>query len=50
MAHEPAAESAFNATIAPWLSVHGWRVGRLINPFGHHWEIGKETACPVAVS
>jgi PhnB protein len=20
---------------------HGWRVGRLVDPFGHHWEIGK---------
>jgi PhnB protein len=23
---------------------HGWRVGRLVDPFGHHWEIG----CPLA--
>lgn len=21
---------------------HGWRVGRIKDPFGHHWEIGKE--------
>jgi uncharacterized damage-inducible protein DinB len=21
---------------------HGWRVGRLVDPFGHHWEIGRE--------
>ncbi len=20
---------------------HGWRVGRLVDPFGHHWEIGR---------
>jgi PhnB protein len=20
---------------------YGWRVGRLADPFGHHWEIGK---------
>lgn len=20
---------------------HGWRVGRLADPFGHHWEVGK---------
>ena len=20
---------------------HGWRVGRLADPFGHHWEIGR---------
>jgi PhnB protein len=26
---------------------HGWRVGRLIDPFGHEWEIGKPlTAWP----
>jgi PhnB protein len=21
---------------------HGWRIGRVVDPFGHHWEIGKE--------
>lgn len=25
---------------------YGWRVGRLIDPYGHHWEIGK----PLCVS
>ena len=20
---------------------HGWRIGRVVDPFGHHWEIGK---------
>ena len=20
---------------------YGWRVGRVVDPFGHHWEIGK---------
>ena len=20
---------------------YGWRIGRLVDPFGHHWEIGK---------
>jgi PhnB protein len=20
---------------------HGWRLGRVLDPFGHHWEIGK---------
>jgi PhnB protein len=20
---------------------YGWRVGRIIDPFGHHWEVGK---------
>lgn len=23
---------------------YGWRVGRLVDPFGHHWEIGKPLA------
>jgi PhnB protein len=22
-------------------NVHGWRLGRIVDPFGHHWEIGK---------
>ncbi len=21
---------------------HGWRMGRVVDPFGHHWEIGRE--------
>lgn len=21
---------------------HGWRLGRVQDPFGHHWEIGRE--------
>jgi PhnB protein len=23
---------------------HGWRVGRVVDPFGHHWEIGHPVA------
>jgi PhnB protein len=23
---------------------HGWRVGRVVDPFGHHWEIGRQLA------
>ena len=23
---------------------HGWRVGRVVDPFGHHWEIGRSLA------
>ncbi len=23
---------------------HGWRVGRVDDPFGHHWEIGRPVA------
>jgi PhnB protein len=22
---------------------HGWRIGRVRDPFGHHWELGKRT-------
>jgi PhnB protein len=22
-------------------NAYGWRVGRVVDPFGHHWEIGK---------
>jgi PhnB protein len=30
---------------------HGWRLGRIEDPFGHHWEIGKPlVAWPPAVS
>jgi PhnB protein len=21
---------------------YGWRIGRVLDPFGHHWEIGKQ--------
>ncbi len=27
--------------IAPVYEGHGWRVGRLADPSGHHWEVGK---------
>jgi PhnB protein len=25
---------------------YNWRVGRVVDPFGHHWEIGKPLADP----
>lgn len=25
----------------PMRNEHGWRLGRIVDPFGHHWEIGK---------
>lgn len=28
--------------IVPVQEMHGWRVGRVVDPFGHHWEIGRE--------
>jgi PhnB protein len=27
--------------LAPVVEEHGWRLGRIADPFGHHWEIGK---------
>jgi PhnB protein len=34
------------AVVQPVSEGHGWRVGRMADPFGHHWEIGR----PVAVT
>jgi len=28
--------------VNPVEEAHGWRIGRLVDPFGLHWEIGKE--------
>jgi len=27
--------------VVPVNESHGWRIGRVVDPFGHHWEIGK---------
>jgi PhnB protein len=27
--------------VSPVTEEHGWRVGRIVDPFGHHWEIGR---------
>jgi PhnB protein len=27
--------------VSPVSEEHGWRSGRLADPFGHHWEIGR---------
>ena len=42
---------AFNRAVAAGAKVihpvgeqYGWRLGRLVDPFGHHWEIGKPLA------
>ena len=32
--------------VAPMSEEHGWRVGRVSDPYGHHWEIGR----PIAAS
>ena len=30
--------------VTPVADMHGWRVGRVADPFGHHWEIGRPLA------
>ena len=27
--------------VHPVANEYGWRLGRIVDPFGHHWEIGK---------
>jgi PhnB protein len=41
-------DAAFDQAIAagatlvwPVANQYGWRIGRVVDPFGHHWEIGK---------
>ena len=29
------------AEVVPVQEEHGWLLGRIEDPFGHHWEIGK---------
>lgn len=33
--------SAGAEEIYPVSEGHGWRIGRIADPFGHHWEIGR---------
>jgi PhnB protein len=35
------AVSAGARETTPVGDAHGWRIGRIIDPFGHEWEIGK---------
>ena len=30
--------------VVPVDNQYGWRLGRIADPFGHHWEIGKPVA------
>jgi PhnB protein len=30
--------------VRPVADEHGWRLGRIVDPFGHHWEIGRPLA------
>jgi PhnB protein len=41
-------DAAFDRAVAagaiviwPVSNQYGWRLGRIVDPFGHHWEIGK---------
>jgi PhnB protein len=41
-------DTAFDRAIAAGAAVvwpvdnrYGWRIGRIVDPFGHHWEIGR---------
>jgi len=36
--------SAGATRVSPVEVQHGWRVGRVVDPFGHHWEICKPLA------
>jgi len=42
-------DAAFDRAVAAGATVvwpvsnqYGWRLGRIVDPFGHHWEIGRE--------
>jgi PhnB protein len=32
------------AVVQPVENKYGWRLGRIVDPYGHHWEIGKPLA------
>jgi PhnB protein len=31
--------------VAPVADAHGWRIGRIVDPAGHHWEIARALTC-----
>ncbi len=35
------ARAAGASEVFPVGEAHGWRLGRVVDPFGHHWEIGR---------
>lgn len=35
------AAAAGAVVVSPMEDQYGWHVGRVVDPFGHHWEIGK---------
>jgi len=36
------AERAGMKIVAPVADDYGWRLGRILDPFGHHWEIARQ--------
>jgi PhnB protein len=38
------AVTAGATVVVPVNNQYGWRLGRVVDPFGHHWEIGKPLA------
>ena len=36
------AVAAGASTVFPVGEEYGWRLGRVVDPYGHHWEIGRE--------
>jgi PhnB protein len=38
------AVAAGATVVRPVANDYGWRLGRIVDPFGHHWEIGKPDA------
>ncbi|MDX6621864.1 MAG: PhnB protein [Gaiellales bacterium] len=38
------AVAAGATVIADMYEGHGWRIGRVRDPFGHHWEFGRQLA------
>jgi PhnB protein len=38
------ARTAGATEIYPVSEGHGWRIGRVVDPYGHHWEIGRPLA------
>jgi PhnB protein len=35
------ARAAGATEVYPVSEGHGWRIGRVVDPYGHHWEIGR---------
>jgi PhnB protein len=35
------AVTAGATVVRPMKNEYGWRLGRVLDPFGHHWEIGR---------